>query len=327
MVPLKAPMLENPSMRVSWLCMLAAVVWVAWPGFEDSLRAQQMAEPPAHGKENGKDEDEPKSDNGKKPRTLFEWAIGGKEEDNGAEEPPRRLEPDRPHFPEAASTVGLGRVVLESGYTFNSLGGDFHSHSYPEMNLRIGLFAEWFELRIQQNFLSVAETESGVRTRDSGAADLSLGFKLALTEQKKYLPETAVIVQMTVPTGASAFTNDAVLFGVNYDFAWELVKDKLSLEGVISGNGTRDDVGHRFVLMATGLSAVYNVTHNLELFSEWYGLYPAGAVGPLTGPQHYAVSGLVYYFTDNFLIDARAGVGLNEHATDYLLGAGFAVRY
>jgi hypothetical protein len=69
-----------------------------------------------------------------------------------------RLDPDRPHLPEASTTVGKGRIVLESGYTFTGKGSTFSSHAYPEALLRIGMFADWFEFRVGQNFLSQAHT-------------------------------------------------------------------------------------------------------------------------------------------------------------------------
>ena len=68
-----------------------------------------------------------------------------------------RLDPDRPHLPEA-STVGKGRIVLQSGYTFTGKGSTFSSHEYPEALLRIGMFADWFEFRVGQKFLSQAHT-------------------------------------------------------------------------------------------------------------------------------------------------------------------------
>jgi hypothetical protein len=277
-----------------------------------------------------------------------------KEEDKEPE-PEKRLATDRPHFPEASSTVGKGRVILESGYTFTTdhdNGTTVQLHSYPEALLRIGLFADWFELRIAQDFatrringseLATTQANSQAVVRpgspgaatiggegsgtESGAEDLTLGVKLALTEQKKYLPESAIILQMRVPSGASAFSAHEVLPGVNYDFSWELVKDCLSLEGVVSANGDVDDVGHSFVRVASGLTGVYSLTPQLEAFAEWFAFYPAGAIGPDTGPQHYAGGGLVYFITNNFLIDIRATCGLNDHADDFLAGAGFGLRY
>jgi len=51
------------------------------------------------------------------PKALLEWVWGSnagkKETDQSGEED--RLDPDRPHFPEASTTVGKGRSILERG--------------------------------------------------------------------------------------------------------------------------------------------------------------------------------------------------------------------
>jgi hypothetical protein len=80
--------------------------------------------------------------------------IGG--DDGGGEEGlyGDRIVTDRPQIAEAASTVGLGRVQVENGYTFsvdNAAGTTTQLHSYPETLVRAGLFQEWFEFRIQYN--------------------------------------------------------------------------------------------------------------------------------------------------------------------------------
>ena len=51
---------------------------------------------------------------------------------------------------------------------------------------------------------------------------MTFGVKLALTPQECLLPETAIILQMSLPTGADAFSADEVLPGVNYLYAWDL---------------------------------------------------------------------------------------------------------
>jgi hypothetical protein len=326
----------------------------------------------------------------KGPKTVFEWAIGKKDEkkENGEdgngkenskdkrrpgksdleqgratnkdangkdEEEEKRLDPDRPHLPEASSTVGLGRAVLEGGYTYTAKGS-FQLHTFPEALLRVGMFADWFEFRIGQSFASEQKSvfsltvparsqptsHAGPNTpnsggsslvplftteRNTGAQDLYLGFKLGLTEQHKYLPEIAIIPQMTVPSGNKAFSANELLPGVNTDMGWEIAQGRFGLEAVLAVNGAVDDVSHTYVLVDHGLTFIYNPTKKLETFIEWDAFYPAGAVGPATGRQHYIVVGSVYYFTKNFEMDLRAGVGLNEHANDFLVGSGFAIRY
>ncbi len=283
----------------------------------------------------------------KSPKALMEWAIptstqeegkgknngnnGDGEEGNGGEdESEKRLEPDRPHLPEAASTVGLGRVILESGYTYTSKGPAFlHQHSYPEALLRIGMLANWFELRISQNFINQRNRPGlGQPTSENGAQDMEIGIKLALTEQKKYMPEVAIIIQTGVPSGSANVTNDTVMPGVNLDLGWEIVKDRLGMEMVTSANGLRDDVGQAYVNFAQGITGTFNVTRNLEAFTEYDIFVPMGAVAPEQAHlQEYVVGGFVYFLNNYFEVDIRAGVGLNNHASDYLLGTGFAARY
>lgn len=117
----------------------------------------------------------------KGPKTLFESVWGIRSPDRGEEED--RVEADRPHFPEASTAAGKGRVILESGYTYTSKGSSYSAHSAPETLLRIGMFSDWFEFRIGQNFTSQREKIAGVTANIRGAQDLYLGFKIALNEQ------------------------------------------------------------------------------------------------------------------------------------------------
>jgi hypothetical protein len=265
----------------------------------------------------------------KRPKTLLESILGGKGGQKDREEPEdeRRVDPDRPHFPEASTTVGKGRVVLESGYLFNEKGASFFSHSYPEAMLRVGMFADWFEFRVGQNVLNEAQTMKGVRTSANGAQDLYLGVKVALTEQRQYLPEIALIPQMTVPSGSRAVTAGRVLPGLNVDCGWEVIKERFNIELLVATNRVRDDAHHSHVEVASGLTGVFGVTRHLEAFVEWDGFYPVGGTGQGTRPRHYAVGGFVYFITKDVEVDIRAGVGLNARANDFLAGTGFAVRY
>jgi hypothetical protein len=276
--------------------------------------------------EHGKNDDQTgNGKNGKEQEDDKDEEAATGEDKAKQDEEPKRIDPDRPHLPESSTTVGLGRAVLEAGYTYNTSGGFFPLHSFPEAVLRVGMFADWFELRVGQNLASLTTTDDlGGRSTRIGAEDLQLGVKLALTEQQKCLPASALILQMTVPSGSKGFTANRVLPGIHYDCAWEIVKDLLSVETVVFADGSVDDHGHTFTLLGHGVTAGYDVTKKLEAFGELDSFYAAGDSAP---PQHYFVGGLVYFITDNCEIDIRAGVGLNEHADGYLIGSGFAVRY
>jgi len=263
------------------------------------------------------------------PKTLLEGILGSSENDKVKERAAEEdhLDADRPHFPEATTTVGKGRAILESGYTFTQKGDSFLSHSGPEALLRIGMFADWFEFRIGQNFLDQRQTATGVTTTASGAQDLYLGVKLGLTEQYGWLPATVVIPQMTVPSGSAEVTARKVLPGVNLDFGWEVIKDLFNIELLIANNFVQDELGtSQHHELATGLTAVFQLTKKVEMFAEWDAFYPTGGLGS-AAPRNYAVTGLVYFVTPDLQLDMRAGVGLNHAANDFLAGVGFAARY
>jgi hypothetical protein len=266
-----------------------------------------------------------------KPRTLIE-AIAGNgdtvstESADSAES--ERLDPDRPHLPEASTTVGKGRVLLEGGFTLNERDvSSFSSQGYPEGLLRIGALAEWFEFRIGQSFLRQQSTLSGVTSKVSGAQDLYLGVKFALTEQKRYLPEIALIPQMTVPTGNHLVTAGRTLPGVNVDGTWDIVEKRYGIEFVVGNNRVADDLQHSHFEVATGFTNVVQVTRTLEAFGEWDSFYPTGTIEQRAGARHYAVGGLVLFASKDFAVDIRAGAGLNAQANRFVIGTGFAFRH
>ena len=281
-------------------------------------------------KDANKDEKEGKKDEKKvPPRTLFRWEIGPEVEDQ-AEDEPKPITTDRPDFTEASSTVGLGRVQLEAGYTYTRdrfAGATRVDHSFPEALLRIGLFADWFELRLGQNYHSTRTVFGPPTERLSGPDDFYVGAKLGLAEQRAYLPELAVILQATLPTGARSLTTDRVLPGVNFCYGWDVVKELLDAGGVFRASGAVDGDRHSYVELAQSFAVGYQVTRELRAYGEWYAFYPTGPTAPGTTAQHYFDTGLAYRVTPDFQLDVRVGWGLSKSADDFFAGAGFSVRY
>ena len=235
---------------------------------------------------------------------------------------------DRPDFTEASSTVGRGRVQLEAGYTFSSkadgVGGYAWTHTYPEMLFRIGMFADWFEFRIGQFWSSNIDTAG--ETSITGAEDLYLGVKLGLTEQKRFLPESAIILQMTVPSGSPGLTAGVVRPGFNYCFGWDVVKDLLSIGGSAGVNKVVNELGQEHGHVNSSLTTGISLTKRLGGYAEWFALFPVGSIVPGSGAEHYFDGGFTYKVTKNFQLDIRAGKGLSANSDDYFAGAGFAIR-
>jgi outer membrane putative beta-barrel porin/alpha-amylase len=260
--------------------------------------------------------------------TLFSWeSIADVREEPSDPNEEKKFELDRPDFIEASSTIGCGRLAIEGGYTYNfnnDAGVQTITHSYPETLFRIGMLAEWFELRISQNFATEQIRDSGTTSRASGAEDLYLGIKLGMTQQAEWLPESALILQMTVPTGASKFTADKVLPGLNYVYSWQLT-EVWDMAGSTAANRAVESVSSDYLEIAQAWAFGYAVADDARAYVEWYGLLPHGASD--VNPQYYGDIGLSWFLTPNLEVDVRMGIGLNEAADDYFTGAGGGVRF
>jgi Putative MetA-pathway of phenol degradation len=261
------------------------------------------------------------------PSTLMSWSYGRPPANEGSplDEP---LEADRPDFTESPKTVGKGVVQLETGYTFTSdseAGVHTADHSFPETLLRVGVLADWLEFRAEWNYEIERTRVGGVSNTQSGADDLIVGFKIALTQQQCCLPETGIILDLSVPTGGEAFTTGEVQPGVNYCYSWELCKD-WSLSGSTAIGGAADDVTNDpYAEFTQSLSLGHEFNEKVSGFSEYYVLSPISA--DTNRPQDYYNAGFAVHINKDVQWDIRAGVGLNEAADNFFVGSGLTLRY
>lgn len=259
-------------------------------------------------------------------KTLFVWNSDAEQTGGppGWDEP---LASDRPDFTEASCTVGRGVCQLETGYTFfhdNDGVTNFNGHSFPEMLLRMGVFADWLELRFAWNFSHEQLRTGGVQTNTSGLDDIYLGLKLGLTLQQGVLPEMALMPQMTVPLG-SAFSANRVLPGVNWLYGWE-INDFLSTAGSTQLNLSVDPTtANEYTEFAQSWTIGYALAERLGMYTEWFVFCPAGADTART--EHYLDAGFTYSVTNNLQLDIRAGKGISAASVDMFAGAGLVARF
>jgi hypothetical protein len=259
-------------------------------------------------------------------KTLMQWSYGTSFE--GGPDVYEPLVTDRPDFTESSVTVGRRVAQLETGYTFtfDSDGGDSTTnHSFPESLLRIGMIAEWFEFRVDWNYAVEQSDIGGVEDTIDGAEDLGLGIKLALTPQECLLPETAIILQMTVPSGSSDFTADEVLPGFNYLYGWD-INEEWSTGASTALNSQVDDITlDSFMEFSQSWTVGHPWSEQVGSYAEWFCIVPTSA--DTNRPEHYFNGGFTVLFNNDLQWDIRAGVGLNEAADDFFAGSGVSYRY
>jgi hypothetical protein len=220
--------------------------------------------------------------------------------------------------------VGRGVLQLETGYTyFFDDGADAQTttHSYPEMLFRYGLLADWLELRVGQNF---ASKDDGVQDH-TGAEDLYLGLKIGLTPQDYWLPEMALIPQMTVPSGDDAFSADRVLGGLNWVYSWQ-VTDSISTAGSTQFNQATDGETYAaYTEWAQSWTVGSSLTETVGCYAEWFAFFPHSA--DTAESEYYFNGGFTWLLSNNVQWDIRGGVGLNAAAADYFVGTGLSLRF
>ncbi len=259
------------------------------------------------------------------PGTLFTWSYDPDAAGGPDLEAP--LVTDRPDFTEASSTVGVGVWQVEFGYTYsydNSADGSVRGQSMGEPLLRYGLSEDWLEFRIALFPVNERVRAAGASDSTAGTEDLYLGFKLSLTPQAGYLPEMAIVPQMTVPTESRYFTNDEVLPGVNWIYSWDL-NDTFATAGSTQFNRAIDEVtGNTYTEWAQSWTLATSLSDELGMYTEWFAFFPNGA--DTARVQHYFNGGFTFLLSDDIQFDIRAGVGLNDAADDYFVGTGLSIR-
>lgn len=259
--------------------------------------------------------------------TLFQWWASDPVE--GGPDLSEPLVTDRPDFTEASVTVGRNVTQLEIGYTYsydNDPTSSSRQHSYPEILLRQGIFADWFELRLEWNYGEERDNFFGDDVNTvSGAEDLGIGCKIALTPQDEMLPETAVIVGISVPTGSSEFTGGEVLPGGSFLYGWDINENWSTGGSSVFSAAVDGETGSNYFEFAQSWTVGRSWTEELGSYAEWYAFIPSGADTDHT--EHYFNGGFTYLFNNNLQWDIRAGLGLNDAADDYFIGTGFSMRF
>ncbi|QDU37524.1 hypothetical protein Mal4_18380 [Maioricimonas rarisocia] len=258
----------------------------------------------------------------------------GLAERHGPERDPyeERIETERHDFTQSTVTVGRGVFQIEGGYTFFYKDHEDEietSHSLPEMLLRYGV-SEDIEVRMKTDYIWRFVDEAD---NVDGAEDLQLAVKLGMTEQECLIPESALELGITVPTGGSAWTTERVQFGLDYIYGWELTEG-LTLYGSTGmfenaagdfGLLPEEPAADRFVVMSQSAAVGVDLSPSSTMYLEYYGLFSSGLDDNLSvGIFNIGVD---FYATDNLVFDIRSGVGLTDDSDDFFFGVGGGYRF
>jgi hypothetical protein len=250
------------------------------------------------------------------------------------ERPERRdeIETDRDSFTPATTTAGRNRLIFESSYSFIDNRRALETHSFPESLLRYGV-TDRLELRLGWNYEvgGAGNPTSGSGSGGEGdeffnagrlerETNLLYGVKYRITEQRGWVPGSAVILQGGTPT--SGPDNHSSFTGA-YVFGWDL-PGRSKLDASIRYRND-EDKGDHFNTWAPSVVFKVPIVERINVHAEYFGLFSEGKQREFV--QHYFSPGVHYLITDDLEVGTRFGWGLNNQSAHFFVNAGLGVRF
>ncbi|MEQ9438550.1 MAG: transporter [Cyclobacteriaceae bacterium] len=220
---------------------------------------------------------------------------------------------DRPgEGTDAAFVVSPATVQVEMGFLYqNDVISDQKLALYPTTLVRVGLI-EGVELRASANIFEEGE-DSPVYV-----SPLVIGTKVHLTDNKGWIPQSALMVNFTLPNIGSEevqteFTQPQIKLLMSHTLT-----DHLGLTTNL-GIAWENDLPSPVHSYAASLDI--SITDYLGAFGEFYGFWSA------TDDIHLFNAGATILLLPDFQIDLAGGIGINEAAPDFYAGGGISVRF
>lgn len=167
--------------------------------------------------------------------------------------------------------------------------------------------------------------QSGADDKATGFSDIGLGAKIHLAGERGRRPQMGILVDVSLPVGHSAHTNEFVIPKVLF-LGSNSLNDRIGLTYNLgpsfvtadSGGDSKTDVDLNYAVALNG-----SVGGPFSLFGELYGAF---AFGSTRLHRHNFQAGTTILLSRLFQIDIRGGVGLVDNGPDRLVGAGLAFR-
>ena len=239
------------------------------------------------------------------------------------------IETDRDSFTPATTTVGRGRLIFESAYSFIDNPVGFETHSLPEVVTRYGV-TDRVELHLGWNYeVGGASTSfsGGVPDLDEPAvaklergSQFFYGLKAAVTDQDGWRPESAFIVEAGTPTSGKETATQVI---TSYVFGWKLPNDWKWDAALRYGNDSAE--GDHFNIWAPSTVLKVPVLERWTAHVEYFGIFSEGRADD--SAQHDFSPGIHYLMTPDLEIGLRLGWGLNDRSADFFNNVGFGWRF
>lgn len=226
------------------------------------------------------------------------------------------IECDRPDQNETPALVPAGFFQVEMGFAYEKESPEQQNMIYPAALLKYGL-ANIAELRLEiENTTERVQSEHGTM-HQTGIKPIAFGMKLKISEERKSIPKTSVIIMASIPMLASKnfqdkYPSPEIRFTMQHSLT-----DKISLGYNLGGLCRGEDFTP--VGLYT-LTTDFELTKQLHSYIEVYGFIPYR-----DKQEHHLDGGFTYIVANNVMFDIEAGFDLDKHP-GWFCGTGISFR-
>ncbi len=224
------------------------------------------------------------------------------------------IETDRPGESQSASIVKQHSMQIEQGFQVQKDTGV----SITESNslFRYGI-SKNIELRLEADIMHSPSTKSSPSATE--LQPVEIGTKVELCDQKKWLPKTALLVQVGLPfLASSSFKNFNLIPKLRLSFENDLSK-------IISWNY---NAGAEWDGETSDPEYIYTFSNVIDFSKKVSGFVEVfGSAKDHELPQQNIDAGLLLLINKNLKIDISSGAGISKSAPDWAIGIGASLRF
>lgn len=231
---------------------------------------------------------------------------------------------DRPTDSASPLLVPARLFQFEIGYKLSRINtgtASTDTRLFPDLLARYGI-----NKKVEARLVAAGWSfQSGDEAGPGGFSDVSLGAKIHLAEERGRRPQMALLVDVSLPTGARGVTSDYVIPKILF-LGSNSLSDRIALTYNVgpsfvtaeTGGEKETDANLNYAVALSG-----SVGGPFGLFGELFGAFVVGSNLP---DRHNFQFGTTILLSRRFQIDLRAGGGFVENEPDWLVGAGLAFR-
>jgi hypothetical protein len=226
--------------------------------------------------------------------------------------PPIQL--DRPDQTECPFITPKGYIQIENGFSVENVEADHVNYTYPSSLWKYGV-NEKLELRLVTELVS----EKTMDKITTGIMPITLGFKVALLEERGILPKMSFIGHFTAAQiGSEPFRANYAAPAFRFTMQHSISKRiTIAYNLGTEWNGEAAEPTYIYTL-TTGIG----LSDKIGFYAEAYGFIPSHSQA-----DHRCDAGFTYLITDNFITDLSGGFGLSPNSPKNYLAFGLSYRF